>query len=349
MPKSETPGAITRQRADWSDLRLFYAVATHRTFGAAARALGLGQPTVSKRVDDLEVRLNTKLLNRGPQGVSLTEAGAVVFDQVQTMERAAQSIEHVISNADKREEGTVGIAAPDGMGGYILGPAFAAFFRTHPKIFVTLDCGLWPADRLPGVIDISLQFDEVVNTDVIATPIAHLHYGLFAARSYLDIYGRPATLQEAAAHRYVHHSAQNKQAESLPASTPALQQLAHKQLMTNSSNAMVQAIKNGAGIGPLPTAVLSLEPDLEMLDVPLIASVRLWMCVRRDVVRATRVRRVSEWLQQTFDGRTRPWFRAEFVHPRDFGDALTSMRPALAPCAKRWPEPRRAALRRGAG
>jgi DNA-binding transcriptional LysR family regulator len=319
MPKNGSNETIERQRADWSDLRLLYAVASLGGFGAAARALGVGQPTVSKRIEDLELRLNTKLLNRGPQGVTLTEAGEVVFDKVQTMERAALDIESLVSNADKREEGTVGVAAPDGIGAFILAPAIANLFRTYPKISVSLDCGLWPADRLPASIDIALQFDQAVSAEFLATPLAYVHYALFGSAAYLDTYKRPTTLQEASTHRYVHHSAQNKQAESLPASTPALQQLAHKQLMTNSSNAMVQAIKNGAGIGPLPTAVLSLEPELEMLELPLIASVTLWMCVRRDVLRAARIKRVTDWLKETFDGRTHPWFRAEFVHPKDFG------------------------------
>src|SRR5262249_2352247 len=149
-----------------------------------------------------------------------------------------------------------------------LAPALAEFFLVHPKIFVTLDCGLWPADRVPGVIDISLQFDDASSPDMVTTPVGWVHYGLFASKTYLDMYGRPTSLQQAAAHRYVHHAAQNKQSESLPATTPALQQLAHKQLVTNSSLAMVEAIRNGAGVGPLPTAILSIHPELEMIDLP---------------------------------------------------------------------------------
>ena len=333
MPKRETPPGAARQRADWSDLRVFYFVARYGTFAAAGKALGMGQPTVSKHIEDLEIRLNTRLFSRAPQGATLTEAGASLFDKVKTMERAAEDIEAEIANADKREEGLVGIAAPDGMAGYFLAPAFANFFHAWPKITVALDCGLWPADKIPSAIDISLQYDETPAADFAVTRLAQLHYRLFGARAYLDLYGRPASVQEAAAHRYIHHSAQNKQAESLPATTPALQQIVRKQVVTNSSLAMVELIKGGSGIGPLPTAVLSLEPDLEMLDVGVIASVTLWMYVRREAEQSARVRRVADWLKQTFDGRTHPWFRAEFVHPRDFAEALQPRRPTLVPAA----------------
>ena len=72
------------------------------------------------------------------------------------MERAAEDIEAEIANADKREEGLVGIAAPDGMAGYFLAPAFANFFHAWPKITwspSTAACGR--LDKIPSAIDIS--------------------------------------------------------------------------------------------------------------------------------------------------------------------------------------------------
>ena len=179
-----------------------------------------------------------------------------------------------------------------------------------------------------------LQYDETPAADFAVTRLAQLHYRLFGSRAYLDLYGRPASVQEAAAHRYIHHAAQNKQAER-PAGHHAgaaadRAQTGDHQLQPRHGRTL---IKGGSGLGPLPTAVLSIEPDLEMLDVGVIASVTLWMYVRREVEQSTRVRRVTEWLKQTFDGRTHPWFRAEFVHPSDFGEALNPARPTLAAVA----------------
>jgi DNA-binding transcriptional LysR family regulator len=317
-PTGPGGGAIARQRADWSDLRLFFAVASTGGFGAAAKALGVTQPTVSRRIDELEHRLGTKLLNRGPHGVAMTQAGEAVYDHVLTMERSSCSIERLVSGADRREEGTVGIAGPDGVAGFLVAPMLGEFFQANPKISVTLDCGLWPGDPLPGVIDIALQFHEAADPDVITTPLAHFHYVLSGSKAYFDLYGRPASLQEAAAHRYVHHSAQNKQPAGQASTTPALQQLVDKRLATNSSAAMIYAIRNGAGIGPMPTVAFTLYPELEMLDLPVIATAQLWMCVHREIAGSARVRRVSEWLTTLFDGREQPWYRAEFIPPSEF-------------------------------
>ena len=87
IEKTEQP-KIMRQRADWSDLRVFYAVAQTGSFSEAAAQLGLTQPTVSTRVRDLETRLGVRLFNRSGQRLSLTEAGEKICDHVVTMERS---------------------------------------------------------------------------------------------------------------------------------------------------------------------------------------------------------------------------------------------------------------------
>ena len=72
---------VSRRKTDWSDVRIFWAVAELGSFGAAARALKLGLTTVTRAVERLETSLNTKLFIRGPQGVSLTRSGSLAYDR----------------------------------------------------------------------------------------------------------------------------------------------------------------------------------------------------------------------------------------------------------------------------
>lgn len=316
--KNALTSAIGRQRADWSDLRVFYAVVEMGSITQAAAALGLTQPTVTRRIEDLETRLGAKLLNRTPEGLSLTEAGELVYDRVLTMERSAGAIERLVFNKDREDEGKVGVMAPDGVASFILAPNLPDFLRTNPRITVSLDCGFWPDSPLSTDIDISLQFDPVTNPDVQAVPIATFHYGLYAARSYVDLYGAPTSLAQSAEHRYVHHPAQKRQKENWGNKWVAFQGLANVSFESNCSAATLAAIKHGAGIGALPTAIYEVEPDLVMLDLPTTLKTTLWMCFHRDAARTTRVRRVMDWMEQLFDQRTKPWFRSEFIHPSEF-------------------------------
>src|SRR5215469_15171626 len=63
------------RKLDWNDVRTFLAVAESGSLNAAARVLGMTQPTISRRMEDLEYRLSARLFDRSSRGVTLTDAG----------------------------------------------------------------------------------------------------------------------------------------------------------------------------------------------------------------------------------------------------------------------------------
>lgn len=309
---------IVRRRADWSSLRIFFAVAEAGGINAAARALRLSPSTVTRTLEELEHQLNVTLFNRGPRGATLTDAGDIAYQRVLTMERTAAALELEIGDLEALPEGKVKLAAPDGVAGYFLTPMLPEFLRAHPGLDLSIDCGLWPDRPLDGEAELTLTYTEPTASDAIARPIANMHYALFASREYINLYGAPSRPEEVLQHPYIHHVAQSHQREIWGEKAKAFQVLTHKRIQANSSAVVVQAVKHGIGIGALPTAILSVEPDLVMLDITPLAPAKLWMVHHREATRSARVRAVADWLRAIFDGRTRPWYRAEFVHPRDF-------------------------------
>lgn len=317
--QKSTPFPITaRQKADWDDLRVFFYVVKTGSLTGAAAVLGLTQPTVTRRLDELEARLGAQLLIRGPGRIALTEAGDTVYDRVLTMERSAAAIERQVVDHDRRPEGRVGLSAPDGVAGFFLAPKVAEFQRENPKILLSINSGIWPEAPLRAPSAISLQYTEETGADMIVAEVATVHYVLVASREYLDLYGEPRSLADIALTRYIHHSAQRHQPGTWDSKTASVLELTDPSLETNSSLAMMMAIKYGGGVGPVPTALLRLEPDLVVLDAPPVASPKLWMTYHMDVSRSARIRRVTEWIRSVFDPRSNPWFRTEFVHPSEF-------------------------------
>lgn len=71
-------------------VRYFTAVAEHGNFGRAAAELHVAQPSLSKQIQRLEVRLGVRLLDRAPQGTRLTAAGAAFLPEAQALLRAAR-------------------------------------------------------------------------------------------------------------------------------------------------------------------------------------------------------------------------------------------------------------------
>lgn len=310
---------VVRRKADFGDLRLFWAVAEAGSFGAAARALGVSTSTLTRAVDNLEARLEAKLLVRGARGVSLTPAGVIAYNRVQTMERAAASLEIELAGHDKAGSGVVKISAPDGIGGAFMTPHITEFLRANPDIDLVLDCGLWVDRPLDGEVDVALTFTKPTQDEVVARPLAYFHYGLFAARSHLDLYGMPKNVQETLSHPYVHHVGQVHQRDEKSA---AFQMMTRQRLVTNSSAVSFNAVREGAGVHGLPTAILALDPTLVMLEHLINSPVTLWLVQRREMMRSARVKKVVAWLEEVFD-QTLPWYREEYVPPSEFQAELT--------------------------
>jgi DNA-binding transcriptional LysR family regulator len=132
---------------DTDQLRAFVTVARTGKFTAAARRLGESQPTLSRRVQQLERELGTRLVVRAPSGVVLTGAGTRFLPRA---ENAIASIDAGVNALDElahEPRGTVAIGAQHTIGAYALPPVLAGFHAKHPHVRLRL------IDALPPVLE----------------------------------------------------------------------------------------------------------------------------------------------------------------------------------------------------
>ncbi|MFI5783924.1 LysR family transcriptional regulator [Nocardia sp. NPDC051570] len=121
--------AIYSGRVDL-DLRLvryFTVVAEHGNFGRAATALHLAQPSLSRQIQRLEDQLGVRLLDRTPQGSSLTDAGRVFLSHAQALLHTAEQATRAAKAADPPRAITIGYVE-----GLVITPAVQALRRRHP-------------------------------------------------------------------------------------------------------------------------------------------------------------------------------------------------------------------------
>ncbi|HJK89793.1 MAG TPA: LysR family transcriptional regulator [Polyangiaceae bacterium LLY-WYZ-15_(1-7)] len=114
------------------------AVVEHGSFSAAAKALGLSQPTLSVAVRKLEERLDTPLLHRGPRGVTPTEAGALL---VQGARQARRELAAALDEVDALQadpRGTFRLGVHESLGTYFLPGFMGRFLARHPRIALDL-------------------------------------------------------------------------------------------------------------------------------------------------------------------------------------------------------------------
>lgn len=120
-------------------LRLFAAVAGHRSFSRAADALHLSQPAVSKGVRDFEAQIGSRLLERGgPGGVTLTKAGTLLMRHAATLFAAERAAEEDLAALRGLQHGTLSLGASTTVATYHLPPILGEFHKLHPAIELRL-------------------------------------------------------------------------------------------------------------------------------------------------------------------------------------------------------------------
>lgn len=90
---------------DWNDLRFLLAVADGGSTLAAARALGVNQSTVQRRLADLEAKLGQRLVERLTSGYQLTDLGAAVLPQARAVAQAADAFAQAVRDKGRAQGG----------------------------------------------------------------------------------------------------------------------------------------------------------------------------------------------------------------------------------------------------
>jgi LysR family transcriptional activator of glutamate synthase operon len=123
---------------DVDRLRAFVAVARARRFTRAATALGVSQPSLSRRVQQLEEDVGAKLVVRTPSGVVLTNAGERFLPHA---ERALASVDagrNAIDELSGEPRGSVALGTQQTISAYVLPPVLARFHARYPSIYLRL-------------------------------------------------------------------------------------------------------------------------------------------------------------------------------------------------------------------
>jgi len=307
------------QLFDWDDLRIFHALVSSGSMSSAARKLGIGQPTVSRRLEQLETRIGARLVTRGAEGVELTDIGERIWAQVQIMENTAGDIERIAHQADRADAGTVRIAAPEGVAGYWIARQLPSFVEANPLINLEIKTRN-DGDQALDHADVALQMAESKRMSHVATELGTLHYVPFASRSYLDTYGAPQSVADVLNHRIADLVNYREQQTHWPKEAAAIKHMMSPTLTTDNSLALVETVRAGAALAMIPTYAANVQPELVHVDLGMEVPITLWMVYHPDQRRVTRVRKVLEWLREIFDPTRYPWFRKDYLPPSTFSD-----------------------------
>jgi DNA-binding transcriptional LysR family regulator len=317
IPERDEPSQ-TPTAPNWEAVHMFLEVVRRGSFRSAADHLGISINALRRRIIELERQFGMTLLTRHVDGVRTTTEGAEILDAARKMEAASFGLIRARDRSVPAMVGEVKLAVTEGLGTFWLAPRLIEFQRAHPKLLVDLNCAMQSADVLRLQADAAVQLTRPPNPDVKIVKLGRLHSMPFAAPSYVNTYGTPKTLEELFKHRVVLQVAeQTAMKEIYERVAPHVPQVGFVAMRNNVSSAHIWAISKGAGIGWAPTYVHAIGGRMVPIELDLHFEFDIWLTYHPDAARIPRVRRMIDWIIDSFDPRKFPWFRDEFIHPDD--------------------------------
>ena len=124
---------------DTTRLRLLVEIERHGSVSAAAKAIGIGQPSASEHLRLLESAAGQRLVERNGRGSRLTEAGQVLATHASQALATLDAAEEGLNALAGLEAGTIHIGASTTPGIYLLPDTLGCFRREHPNVVVEVE------------------------------------------------------------------------------------------------------------------------------------------------------------------------------------------------------------------
>lgn len=188
-----------------SDLDVFVAVASARSFRGAAKLRNVSPSSLSEAVRRLETRLDVRLLNRTTRSVTPTTAGQALLERLGPAFSDVNDAVDAIYRDAKGEGGTLRLNVPSAVADLVLPDIVTRFMAAHPAITLDITAENNFVDVLAAGFDAGIRYDERLERDMIAIPIGPRTQRFVTAASpaYLAANGTPTHPEQLPQHECI--------------------------------------------------------------------------------------------------------------------------------------------------
>ncbi|SMX46577.1 LysR family transcriptional regulator [Actibacterium lipolyticum] len=188
---------------DWSLIQAFLAVAESGSLSAAARAIGVSQPTIGRQIRLMEDALGVQLFLRQPRGFALSETGAALMGPARAMRDAAGAMALTAAGHSQGISGVVRVTASVAVSHYLLPPILAEIRNRHPEIELELVSSDTSENLLFREADIALRMYRPKQLNVVTQHLGDIPLGVYGAKTYLEKAGVPKGIPDLFDHALV--------------------------------------------------------------------------------------------------------------------------------------------------
>ena len=287
----------SRTDFDWRLVRSFLAVLDQGSLLAAARSLGVSQPTLGRHISELESQLASVLFERTGRGLLPTRTALQLAQAARQMQDGALQLSRTLAGSKSQAGGTVRITASVPVAVQLLPPILLKLRLALPDIQIELVSSNQVSNLLRREADIAIRMVRPDQTSLVARKLGEAAVGAYAHRDYLARRGVPAQPAELLQHELIGSDTdpairQGFEAMGFPVPREAFA------LRSDDLLVQWQAVRAGLGIGFLADYQARLDPAVQpvlagQLQIPPLP---MWLAVHREIRTSRHIRAVFDFL-----------------------------------------------------
>lgn len=286
---------MVEQILDWNDLKFFLAIAEAGTLSGATRLVTASQPTLSRRLAELEATLGLKLFERRPDGYKLTVAGEQVHACALQMEYGARGIERDITGGDS-SKGHMVVTTTVGLSTSCVTPLLARYQALFPHISIDMIISYDATNVLRRVADIAVRMGEPHADGLEQRHVGTVSFSIYGSVDYLEKNGEPKRIEDLKTHSIIGSSGdisnfmQTKLLRDMSADP-------FPNFTTDDLTNQVAAVKAGFGLMAFSNHMAVSEPELRrVLTDEFNPSVDVWILTHKGLAQNDRLRSLVDFL-----------------------------------------------------
>ena len=283
---------------DWNQLKAFLETAETGSLSAAARKLGLTQPTLSRQVAAIEQHMGVTLFERVGKSMVLTPTGLDLLEHARAMGAAAEALGLAATGRSQAVGGVVSVSASDAVAAMLLPPLVKKLREQEPGIAVEVIPSNALSDLLRREADIAVRHVKPEQPELIARFIREATAHFYASEAWVKTHGHPRSAEDAAHLPFVGSDRQGRYLGYLRMHGLNLSE-ANFSCYADHTVAHWALVQQGLGIGAMMEEIARDTPGMVRVldDLPPIRF-PVWLVTHRELRTSRRIRVVFEALAE---------------------------------------------------
>lgn len=265
-------------------LRILKAVATEKNFTKAASVLYLSQPSLSKQIKTLEKNLDTLLINRERNKISLTESGKVLLQYSERILALCEESCRALIDLKNGDRGNLAVGASQTIGTYLMPRILALFAQNYPQIDLKVQVNstrIIAKNIINREIDIAVVGGEIsddLKKNLTIQPFVYDELSLIISKSHPFAKKKKINKEDLYCLDFITLNS-NSTIKKFIDNTLIQNQIETKQLKTilqlNSIEGIKTAVSLGLGAAFVSSSAIEKELHLKMIEIIKIENIKI--------------------------------------------------------------------------